>query len=225
MDEAGLDPVREGHHRLLDLVSELETSDLREPSGLPGWSRAHVVAHLAHNAIALANMTSAAGRGELVDPYPDGDRDEAIERDAAQDAIGLVQQTATAHAQLEIVWDSVAEQDWQRPVRLRDGTVAGLVSCRWRELEIHTVDLDLGHTELEWSPEFCEHTIDFLLPRLEGTGVVLAPSDLERTWEIGDSPTRKIEGSCASLACWLAGRTPQRLPSGDGPLPELGPWP
>lgn len=224
MNEAVLDRVREGHHELLDLVSELEPEDFHAGSRLPGWSRAHVVAHLANNAISLANMTSAAGRGELVDPYPDGDRDEAIERDARQDAIGLVQQLATSHAQLEIVWDSVAEQDWQRPVRFRDGTVADLVLCRWRELEIHLLDLDLDRTEQSWSFEFCAHAIDFLLPRLEGSEVVLAPRELDRTWEVGSSPTHKIEGSCHSIACWLAGRTPQQEPSG-GPLPELGPWP
>ncbi|WP_019855079.1 maleylpyruvate isomerase family mycothiol-dependent enzyme [Actinopolyspora mortivallis] len=225
MNDTVLDRVRDGHHTLLDLVSELEPAEFRADSRLPGWSRAHVVAHLANNAIALANMTSAAGRGELVDPYPAGDRDEAIERDAAQESIALVQQLATSQAQLEIVWDSVAERDWQRPVRFRDGTVADLVLCRWRELEIHTVDLDLDHTEQHWTPEFCEHAIDFLLPRLEGAGVVLAPEELDRTWQLGDSPTRRITGSCREIACWMAGRTPRRLPDGDGPLPELGPWP
>lgn len=225
MEEPLLDRVRDGHHRLMDLVSELETAELNEPSRLPGWTRAHVVAHLTNNAHALANMTSAAGRGELIDPYPNGDRDEAIERGAQQNAINLVAELATAHAQLEIVWDSVAEQDWGRPVKFRDGTVGDLVYVRWRELEIHTIDLNLDYTEQDWSTEFAAHAIDFLLPRLDGAEVELAPDDLDRGWAVGEAPRDKVTGPGSSVACWLAGRTPNQWPNSNGSLPELGPWP
>lgn len=224
MDTTLIDRVRDGHHRLLDLVSELETTDFREPSRLPGWTRGHVIAHLAHNAQELGRVSSAGARGELVDLYPDGDRDEAIERDAQQDAIGLVQLMATAQAGLEIAWDSLADDDWAKPVRFRDGTITDLVLCRWRENEIHTVDLALSYTEQDWTPELCTHAIDFLLPRLDAASVVVAPDDLDRSWKVGSSATT-IGGSCRSIACWLAGREPARAPTCDGPLPALGPWP
>ncbi len=224
MDTTLIDRVRDGHHRLLDLVSELETDDFREPSRLPGWTRGHVIAHLAHNAQALGRMSSAAARGELVDAYPDDDRDEAIEKDAQDDAIGLVQLMATAQAGLEIAWDSLGDDDWSKPVRFRNGSVEELVLCRWRENEIHTVDLALSYTERDWTPEFCEHAIDFLSPRLTGASVVVAPDDLERTWNFGD-PATTVRGSCRSIARWMAGRDPVEWPTGDGPLPDLGSWP
>lgn len=224
METTLIDQVRDGHHRLLDLVSELETDDFRELTQLPGWTRGHVIAHLAHNAQALGRVSSAAARGELVDLYPDDDRDAAIERDAQQDAIGLVQLMATAHAGLEIAWDSLADDDWDKPVRFRDGTITDLVLCRWREIEIHTVDLGVEYTEQDWTPQFCEHAIDFLAPRLSGASVAVDPDDLDRSWSFGDAATT-VRGSCRSIACWMAGREPSRPPTVAGSLPELGPWP
>ncbi|WP_310270658.1 maleylpyruvate isomerase family mycothiol-dependent enzyme [Haloactinomyces albus] len=220
-----LDRVRDGHHRLLDLLSELETDEFRQASRLPGWSRAHVVAHLAHNARMLTRVTRHAVQGELVEPYPDDDRDSAIERDSALGATALVELLISAQAELEITWDSLAEQDWQRPVRFRNGTVHDLLLCRWRENEIHTVDLALGVTEESWSPEFCEHAIDFLSPRLEGSDVLLAPGDLSRIWTFGDGSGGTVRGPSHTIACWMSGRAPQRRPTCDGPLPDLGPWP
>ncbi|WP_114452463.1 maleylpyruvate isomerase family mycothiol-dependent enzyme [Halopolyspora algeriensis] len=220
-----LDRVRGGHHHLLDQVGELETAELRQSSRLPGWSRAHVVAHLAHNARMLTRVTRHALRGELVEPYPDGDRDSAIERDSALDATALVELLTSAQSELEITWDSLAERDWQRSVRFRNGTVHDLLLCRWRENEIHTVDLALGRTEEFWSPEFCEHALDFLAPRLEGSDVLLVPGDLSRTWTFGDGSTGTVRGPVHTIACWMAGRTPQEKPACDGTFPDLGPWP
>lgn len=224
LDTTLLDRVRDGHHRLLDLVSELEPRHFHAPSRLPGWSRAHVVAHLAHNAHSLAKVSSAASFGVQVDLYPDDDRDESIERDTQLDPNELVQLLATAHAGLEIVWDSLAESAWDRPVRFRDGTVLDLVLCRWRENEIHLIDLALDFTELDWSPEFCEHAIDFLTPRLAGKDVLVAPDGFDRTWMFGGA-SRTVRGSAQTIACWMAGRTPQKFPTCDDELPELGPWP
>ena len=42
-----LDLMRRGEAFFLGQVSALDDEDLAEPSTLPGWSRAHVVAHVA----------------------------------------------------------------------------------------------------------------------------------------------------------------------------------
>ena len=48
--------MREGTARLLAVVDKLGDEDLREPSTLPGWSRTHVIGHLARNAEALVRL-------------------------------------------------------------------------------------------------------------------------------------------------------------------------
>lgn len=224
MNSTVTDRVRAGHRDLFDLVGALDTDTLRQPSRLPDWSRAHVLAHLAHNARALTRVTTHALRGELVDTYPDDDRDEAVDRDSSREAPELVQMLSASQEQLEAAWEDLSEDDWSRPVKHRDGTVHELLLCRWRENEVHALDLDLGRTEESWSPEFCEHAIDFLTPRLEGSDVTLAPDDIGRTWTFGTGESH-LNGSCRTLACWMTGRTPRELPTSEAPLPELAPWP
>lgn len=225
MNPTILDRVRDGHRILIDLVSGLDTTRLRQPSRLPGWSRAHAIAHLAHNAQALARVTRHALQDELADLYPDGDRDSAIERDAALEFAELAKMLDSAQEELEGVWAKLDSADRQRPVRFRDGTIHDLMLCRWRENEIHAVDLALGRTEDSWSPEFCEHALDFLAPRLEGHNVIVVPDDLTRTWAFGDTSQRLVRGPARTVACWLAGREPQQPPTAESELPELGPWP
>jgi len=59
--------TREGTARLLAVVDELGDEDLRGPSTLPGWSRAHVIGHLARNAEALVRLATWA-QGILSSP-------------------------------------------------------------------------------------------------------------------------------------------------------------
>ncbi|KIX77423.1 mycothiol maleylpyruvate isomerase, partial [Streptomyces sp. MBRL 601] len=60
------DPVRdltrldEATARLLTVAGTLDDAALAEPSRLPGWTRGHVLSHLARNADALLNVM--AGR-------------------------------------------------------------------------------------------------------------------------------------------------------------------
>ena len=48
--------VREATDRLLTAAAELDDASAAEPSRLPGWTRGHVLAHLARNADALVNV-------------------------------------------------------------------------------------------------------------------------------------------------------------------------
>ena len=53
MDDATTASLRDADHRLVRTVDGLSDEQLAAPSLLPGWTRAHVVAHLALNAEAL----------------------------------------------------------------------------------------------------------------------------------------------------------------------------
>src|ERR1700761_7205314 len=50
--------------RLLDDARTLDEDDLRAPSRLPGWTRAHVLAHLTLGADAMRNLLVGARLGE-----------------------------------------------------------------------------------------------------------------------------------------------------------------
>lgn len=55
-------------------VHWLTDSGLTMPSYLPGWSRAHVVAHVARNADALVNLLTWARTGVETPMYASGDQ-------------------------------------------------------------------------------------------------------------------------------------------------------
>ena len=50
--------------RLIDEARMMASSDLRAPSLLPGWSRAHVLSHLARGADAMRNLLTGARAGQ-----------------------------------------------------------------------------------------------------------------------------------------------------------------
>src|SRR3954447_9459423 len=65
-DLSGLEVSAAALNRTVDALS---AEDLAAPSLLPGWSRAHVVAHLALNGEAMAAVVDGVGRGETPAMY------------------------------------------------------------------------------------------------------------------------------------------------------------
>ena len=62
--------MRAGTEHVFALVAKLSDAELAEPSALPEWSRAHVVAHLARNAEALIRLVAWARTGVETPMYP-----------------------------------------------------------------------------------------------------------------------------------------------------------
>src|SRR6266571_2485523 len=56
--------------RLLASASALSDDQVREPSLLPGWSRAHVLTHIARNGDGLRNLLTWAQSGVETPQYP-----------------------------------------------------------------------------------------------------------------------------------------------------------
>ena len=77
------------------LVDRLGDEELAADSALPGWSRAHVVAHLARNADALVNLLTWARTGVETPMYPSrAVRDADIETTAALPGAGCAPTTS-----------------------------------------------------------------------------------------------------------------------------------
>jgi maleylpyruvate isomerase len=221
---AVIQEVRSAVIRLNGVLAELDEAAVRASSGLPGWSRGHVMIHLANFSRAMKRQVDEALAGRLIDMYDGGRpaRDAAIEAGAGQSAEELKRQVREASTDLVRAWDEVGMDDWARPVRHRESALRDTVYAGWRELEVHTVDLALEPTSDDWSHEFCLHLLDFLRPRTpDNTRLVLRSS--ETTWESGAGEPCVLSGKLTDLTAWLAGRTPQNPIDGD--LPDLKPWP
>ncbi|MFJ5678131.1 maleylpyruvate isomerase family mycothiol-dependent enzyme [Streptomyces sp. NPDC093097] len=234
--DAVREAVEAGQARLRALLPGLTDTAIREPSALPGWSRAHVLAHIEGIGLAMARQARYALRGESIDPYDGGRpaRAAAIEAGARRDAAALRAAVAQALAEASAAWAAVGPDDWSRPVRYRDGALRGALLAWWRELTIHTSDARLGPGPQQWPPELCHHLLDHLAPRApEGVRLVLEPVDVPaavRRYGPADAPVVTVRGPLTALAAWLAGRTPHTRLGCEragtaGPLPELGPWP
>ncbi|MFI1756141.1 maleylpyruvate isomerase family mycothiol-dependent enzyme [Streptomyces sp. NPDC020571] len=226
MDHAhDLASVRDATERLLTAVGKLDNASVTESSRLPGWSRGHVLAHLARNADALVNVLE--GRPMYVSGEA---RDADIERDAPRPLDAHLADVRESAARFQDV--SAAPADWSRTVELRNGitdSASRVPFRRWAEVELHHVDLGIGY-ELEDLPaEFTERETDFLAARFAGHPEVPPTrlTDGTRAWRTGreaGAAEVTVTGPPADLLGWLAGRREgSALGVEGGPLPALPP--
>lgn len=137
------------HQQLLAIADELPDDAFPGPSALPGWSRAHVVAHLALNARSHVGLFAAAARGEHGEQYPGGGpaRSAAIEEWSTRAPSTLRNDLRRAVYELEGAWAAASADSWQGTGLSPSGAVvpiSDLPFLRWRETLVHTVDLDVG---------------------------------------------------------------------------------
>ncbi|MFI0740551.1 maleylpyruvate isomerase family mycothiol-dependent enzyme [Streptomyces sp. NPDC021100] len=217
--------VGEATDRLLTAVAKLPESALAEPSRLPGWTRGHVLAHLARNADALVNVL--AGRPMYADAAV---RDADIERDAPRPlAVHLTDLRDSSRRFLEA---AAAPGDLSRTVTLRNGVTDRASRVPFRrliEVELHHVDLGIGYGLADLPAEFTDREIGFLARRFSGhpgvAALLLAAED-GREWRTGgtDGPRLRVSGPAPALLGWLAGRNDAAaLDAGGSPVPALPP--
>lgn len=222
--------LSEATRRLIRTTDRLTDEQYAEPSGLPGWTRAHVLAHLALNAEALAGALHGVVEGRRVPMYPSQEARDADIADLAEQEPTTIRtrllggSTDLADA-ITAVPDDQHGVTFERTPGGRSVPVDAVPGMRLREVEIHHADLDAGYDRSAWAPEFAAYVLDTVLTREDaGTPFTVRASDLGRTWEYGvGGPV--VSGRCVDLAWWVTGRgSGDGLTSEGGALPQIGGW-
>ncbi|MEU5836750.1 maleylpyruvate isomerase family mycothiol-dependent enzyme [Streptomyces diacarni] len=220
--------VRTATGQLLSAAVKLDPPEVTEDSQLPGWTRAHVLAHLARNADALVNVLA----GEPMYASAEA-RDADIEEGARRSLDELVDDVRAGSSRLESAFAALGDADWNRTVTLRNGVTdlaSSLPFRRWIEVELHHVDLGIGYTLEDLPGTFVDRELTTMARRfLEHPDIPVAlelRAEDGRTWRTGaktEGPEGPlvVVGSSVALVGWLTGRTTGSGLSARGPLPEL----
>lgn len=228
-DDGPVNPIEallEATTRYLETVGQLTDDELRSASALPGWTRGHVVAHVALNAHGMARALRGARLGEPVPVYDSQDvRDADIEERSAGSAGELAAFNQMAALRL------AGELRLMKALATVERTPGGpeiaapdLVEMRWREVEIHHADLLVGYRPSDWPAPFATYLLEQVArDRSPEVDITLHARDLDRTFLLGRGG-HGVAGGAGDLAWWLVGRGEGEGLTSTRPLPTLGPW-
>ena len=146
--------------RLLGTARILTEPDLRAPSLLPGWTRAHVLAHLARGADAMRNLLVGVRSGQERPAYGSAEARQAdIEHGAGMRADELMADLADSAMALRTMARQLPDEGWQVPVRILDSApfpADQLLTRRLVEVELHHCDLGAGYGPGDWPAAFAD---------------------------------------------------------------------
>jgi maleylpyruvate isomerase len=152
------DQVDDATQRLLGTAREIADPELRQPSLLPGWTRADVLAHLARGADVMRHLLVGARAGQDRPAYAsERERAAAIEYTAGLSTKELAADVAASAMALRVISRQLPDDAWRFPVRLRDSgpfPAAGLLTRRLVEVELHHCDLGAGYGPGDWPATF-----------------------------------------------------------------------
>jgi maleylpyruvate isomerase len=232
--EQSLEWMRLGTERFEGAVASLSDEDLKRDSALPGWSRAHVVSHVARNADAVGNLLRWARTGIETPMYRNAEQRAAeIESGARRQVSELRADLSTADVRLTALVDQMTNDAWRVPVRTARGRLIPATDVPWlrvREVWIHAVDLNAGSSMTEFPPELIDSLIDDVLAsfaaRDDIPGLRLRLSDRGGTRHTGSHRSLPVDvsGSAAEVLSWLVGRSPASTFEGRESVASLPKW-
>jgi maleylpyruvate isomerase len=227
--------VGESAQRVVRAVDGLADEAWREPSLLPAWTRAHVVAHLALNGEALGRVLRSIVADGPRQPMYDSDeqRSSDIEELAAAEPTVLRERLLGATTTFAEAAASLPDDRWDERVERTPGgrelTCGAIPGMRWGELEIHHADLGIGYTPDDWALDFAEHELRAMTSRVDPPAPFeVRPTDTDQVFVFGTGggdDVTIVTGPTAQLAWWLTGRPPgEGISASRGDLPSIGRW-
>jgi uncharacterized protein (TIGR03083 family) len=182
---------------MLRIIDGLDDGDFTSPSALPGWTVAHVVAHLHFNAEGIGRLTTWARTGIETPMYASAaQRNDDIN---AGSLLGPGELRHLVHASsraLNDSFDALTPPMWRNTVVTAQGRTVPATELLWmrfREVAVHTIDIGR-----------------------DGIGFADFPNEAVAKLTNEIVAKRLASGEANALAAWLTGRTKAG--------PALGPW-
>ncbi len=214
---------------LVGTAATLDDESIRAASLCKGWTRAHVLAHIARNADALGNLVSWARTGKPVAMYASPQaRDADIIAGSTRSAQEIFTDVKESAARFASAAAGLAGPPEHFEVEMRAGRKAlggQLPTLRLLEVVFHHVDLNAGYTFADADPRFVKRAISNAIQRMNRASAVPAVtlrSDNGDTWSMAEG-TQEVTGTNSALLLWLA-RGDGAGVSSQEPLPELPAW-
>ena len=229
-----LEWAADGAAHLRGMMMRMGDDAFAAPSGLPGWTRAHVLTHVARNADAMVNLIDWAVTGRRSPAYASREqRDADIAAGADRTPAEIRADVVASSDRLAAVVRTTPPTAWSATVEGPRGgemPAADILWFRAREVWVHAVDLDAGasFTDLP-RPMLHELLADAaatFATRPDFPRLLLRPTDETRTWAVGGADEAAgavgaVRGPEAELAAWLLGRSKGRsLRTAEGTRPK-----
>ncbi len=207
---ADLDAVDRHTERFLTSVRALDPGSVEAPSLCAGWTRGHVLSHVARNADALLNLVTNATTGASTPMYASPEsRDADIEAGARRPMAVQVSDVEASAARFRSAADGLTDEVADVKLAARNNTSVRarfLPFMRLREVVFHHVDLDAGFAFADIEGDLVLAFVEDQMRRLRAnpeTPSMTIRTDEGDTWSIGDGkPT--VSGSRAAVLAWLA---------------------
>ena len=236
----GLDPEHPGACGYRALTAHTGGPAGQVRPWLPGWTRGHVLTHIARNAGGLANVLRGARAGTGIPMYASStSRDADVEAGAGRPAAGLiadVRESAAAFAREAGLMPAGA---WAALVRRTPGgeqfPARTVPVRRLGEVEIHHTDLGLAYQPRDWPEDFTATYLPRVIRswagREDAPPCRLCPAGMDASFPVGPAAAAEagpaVSGPAPELLAWLTGRGDgsglRVTPTGE-PLPVLPGW-
>jgi maleylpyruvate isomerase len=198
-------------------LGELTDEQFTAPSLLPGWSRAHVIAHVGYNARALTRLLEWASTGIETPMYAGPEqRAQEIEDGATLTPAALRHLVTHSAVHLNVEWRDLPADRWTAPVRTAQGRTVPVAETAWlrtREVWLHAIDLNNGATFTDLPPEVIDRLLQDVThswrQREQGLNLILNPTDRPTTIPVSpanDQDAITVTGTAADLTRWATGR-------------------
>ena len=214
---------------LMRTAAAMDDESIRVASLCEGWTRAHVLSHIARNADALGNLVSWAVTGTPRAMYDSPDaRDADILTGSTRGAMEIFTDLEDSAARFASAATGLAGGRERVEVEMRGGRIVlggQLPTLRLMEVVFHHVDLNAGYTFADADPGFVARAITIAIQRFKAGGVapsVTLRSDEGGRWSIGEGAP-EVTGSNAALLLWLA-RGREVGVTSEAPVPGLPSW-
>ncbi|GAA5033698.1 maleylpyruvate isomerase family mycothiol-dependent enzyme [Actinopolymorpha pittospori] len=224
--------IDDATRQLVETVESLHEDDLRAPSLLPGWTRAHVLTHLARNADGGRRLLVWARTGVETPEYPSMQaRTAEIEAGAARSATQLLADVRDSAKRFAEEYAKMPPDAWYSKVRWTGGHCGPAFEgarARLFEVLVHHVDLDARYSPEDWPNDFTTRALEDIsahVATLPTAPVVqMYAEDTRLSYCIGDDhASQKIIGTQAALLAWLLGRSAgdDLVAPANAPIPEM----